>query len=407
MPSRSERPEFRPGGVRDVAGGILALSIATFLAITTELLPVGLLPLIGDELGVSEGVTGLLVTVYAFMVAALALPLTLLTARVPRKALLLATLVAYAVSNALGAIAPDFALLAVARAIGGLAHALFFSVSIGYGARLVRPEFTGRALALVTAGASAGFVLGVPLSTALGTAAGWRASFWMLAAGCALTVLVVAALLPPVPGGGLSHGGIGRASRRTRLGIVVGVNTVVYLGQYTVYTYIAVLLLASGLPLPALGPALLGLGALGLLGIWFAAATLDRRPRAATILALVAIVAALAVLGWAFPALAGVLVSAAVWSAAFGGMASMMQTAAIRTGGASPDIVGALVNASANIGIGVGAALGAGVLAWPGLEWLPFAGAVLVLVGTIAVLVARGAFPARAPGAPSTDQPAP
>ncbi|QEO14796.1 MFS transporter [Agromyces intestinalis] len=404
MPSRRERPEFRPGGVRHVAGGILALSIATFLAITTELLPVGLLPLIGDELGISEGVTGLLVTVYAFMVAVLALPLTLLTARVPRKALLLATLVAYAASNALGALAPDFAYLAAGRALGGLAHALFFSVAIGYGARLVRPEHTGRALALITAGASAGFVLGVPLSTSLGAALGWRASFWLLAAGCTVTVLVVALLLPPVPGGGAPHGGLGRASRRTRLGVVVGVNTVVYLGQYTVYTYIAVLLLAAGLPLAGLGPALLALGALGLIGTWFAAVTLDRRPRAGTLLALVLIVVALVGLGFAFPALIGVLTATAVWSAAFGGIASMMQTAAIRTAGASPDVIGALVNASANVGIGAGAALGAAVLAWPGLEWLAFTGAALVLVGTTAAFVARESFPPLAPGAERTER---
>ena len=164
---------YRPGTVREATGGIVALTVATFLAVTTEMLPVGLLPAIGREIGVSDSVTGLLVTVYALMVAVLAVPLTVWTSRLPRKGLLESTLVAYTLSNVVVAVAPNFAVLAAGRAFGGIAHALFFSVSIGYASRLVRPEHTGRALALVTAGASAGFVLGVPLSTSLGTALGW------------------------------------------------------------------------------------------------------------------------------------------------------------------------------------------------------------------------------------------
>src|SRR5258708_6843207 len=158
---------WRPGTVRAAAGGLVALTIATFLAVTTEMLPVGLLPAISDEVGVSDSIAGLLVTVYAVMVAVLAVPLTLSTARFSRKGLLLATLVAYTVSNVVVAVAPNFAVLAAGRAFGGIAHALFFSVSIGYASRLVQSAYTGRALALVTAGASAGFVLGVTLSTSL------------------------------------------------------------------------------------------------------------------------------------------------------------------------------------------------------------------------------------------------
>ena len=85
---------------------------------------------------------------------------------------------------------------------------------------------------------------------------------------------------------------------------------------------------------------------------------------------------------------------AAFWGAGFGGVASVFQTAAIRTRGATPEVVGALVNSTANIGIGGGAAIGAAVLAGPGLGWLPFAGAALVLVGLVVVLVSPRSFPA-------------
>ncbi|MCF4120545.1 MFS transporter [Antribacter sp. KLBMP9083] len=383
-----------PGTVRDAAGGIVALSLATFLAVTTEMLPVGLLPLIGAELDISESTTGLLVTVYAFMVAALAVPLTVWTARLPRKGLLVGTLVAYTASNVIVAVAPAFAALAAGRAVGGLAHALFFSVCIGYGARLVRPHFTGRALSLVTAGASAGFVLGVPLSTSLGTAVGWRAAFGVLAAVSALTAVLVAALLPAVAGGGGGQDDPGRGSSGARLAVVSVTNAVVYLGQYSVYTYVAVVLLAAGLSVSCVGPVLLALGGLGLLGTWYAGVSLDRHPRASILTVLGVLALGLVALGLTFPALGGVLAAAALWGAGAGGVASVFQTAAIRTRGASPDVVGALVNSTANVGIGAGAALGGAVLAGPGLGSLPFVGAALVLAGVGVVLVARRAFPA-------------
>lgn len=131
----------------------------------------------------------------------------------------------------------------------------------------------------------------------------------------------------------------------------------------------------------------------GSYGTWFAAATLDRRPRATVLTLLGAVTVGLVAVGIAFPALAGVLAAAVVWGAGFGGVASVFQTAAIRTRGATPEVIGALVNSTANIGIGGGAAIGAAVLAGPGLGWLPFAGAALVVAGLVVILVARRSFP--------------
>ena len=391
---------WRPGTVRDATGGIVALALATFVAITTELVPIGLLPQMSDDLAVTESIAGLLVTVYALMVAVLAVPLVLVTRRLPRKGLLLGTLVAYTLSNVLVAVAPSFGVVAGARALGGIAHAIFFSVAIGYASRLVSHQFTGRALALVTAGASAGFVLGVPLSTALGAAVGWRAAFAVLGGACALAVVLVTLVLPAVDGGGAPAADEARSTNRARLAVVATTNSLTYLGQYTVYTYVAVLLLAAGLHEVAVGPVLLGLGALGLVGTAYAVTALDKHPRRSTILVLFSVALGLLALGVVFPSLAGVLVAAAVWSAGFGAVASVFQTAAIRTRGASPDVIGALVNSTANVGIGGGAALGALVLAGPGLEWLPYLGAGIVGAGLVVVLVSRRAFPELSPPDP-------
>ncbi|MFI2363804.1 MFS transporter [Promicromonospora sp. NPDC019610] len=396
MPSsRGEVTAWQPGDVRDAAGGLFALALATFVAVTTELVPVGLLPLISDDLAVSEPVAGLLVTAYAFMVAALALPLTSATRRLPRKTVLLGTLAVYTLSNVIVALAPTFAVVAAARALGGAAHAVFFSVSIGYASRLVRPHLAGRALALVTLGASAGFILGVPLSTSLGTAVGWRNAFLVLTGVCVVAGVLTALLLPSVPGGGAPPDDAARGARRTALAQVTTANALAYLGHFTVYTYISVLLLAAGLATAALGPALLLIGALGLIGAAFAAARLDVRPRQTTVVTLSVVAGGVLALGIVFPATVGTLAAAAVWSIGFGAVAAVFQTAAIRTHGASPDVVGALVNATANIGIGGGAALGALVLDGAGVAAVPYTGAALVVAALVMVLVARKAFPGR------------
>ncbi len=385
---------WRPGSVREAAGGIAALTIATFFAVTTEMLPVGVLPSMGSDLGISEWVAGLLVTVYAFMVAALAVPLTLWTRRLPRKGLLLATLAAYGTSNLVVALAPGFAVVAAGRAIGGIAHALYFSLSIAYCSRLVLPAYVGRALALVTAGASAGFVLGVPLSTSLGTAVGWRTAFAVIAAGCTLTLILTAILLPAVSVE-LSRDSedAQQRVRRGRLATVSVTNALVYLGQYSVYTFIAVILIASGLSAVGVGPVLLVLGGLGLVGTWYAGITLDRRPRASLLTVLAAMLVGLVGLGLWFPVLVGVLAACGIWGLGFGAVASSFQTAAIRTRGATPDLIGALVNTTANIGIGGGAALGGAVLTIAGIQWLPYCGAALIAAGVIVVACARRAFP--------------
>src|SRR5262245_24714113 len=230
--------------LRESLPGLLSLALASCLAVTTEVLPVGLLPGIGATFGVPNSVTGLLVSLYAVMVAALAVPLTVATTRFARKPLLLTTLAGYAVSNALVAAAPVFAVVAVGRIVGGVTSALFVSLVIGYAPRLVSRAHVGRALALAGSGASAGLVLGVPLLTSLGTAARWRVSFTVLAAVSMLTFILVSRLLPAVHTELVSPGS--ERGARGPLVAVAASNMLVFLGQFTAYTFISLLLLTSG-----------------------------------------------------------------------------------------------------------------------------------------------------------------
>lgn len=380
-----------PQGLRESLPGLWSLGLASGLAVTTEMLPVGLLPDIGHTFGVSESLTGLLVSLYAVMVATLAVPLTLATSRFGRKPLLLATLLGYAVSNALVAIAPMFGIVAAGRIVGGITHALFFSLIIGYVPRLVARADVGRALALVGGGVSVGFVVGVPLSTSLGHAIGWRMSFAVLAVTALGTFVLVNRLLPGVDHVPTAHTTSGGGRRE--LAAVSVSNMLTFLGQFTAYTFISVLLLASGVASVFVGPILLVCGACGLLGLWYVGRRLDRNPRRTAMLILAILIGSLVVLGIAGPTLAAVVAAAAIWCAAFGGVPSIYQACAVRTHAVSPEMAGAWTNSSANVGIAGGAAIGAGLLQTTGLWSLPWAGACLAGLGLAVVVLSRRAFP--------------
>jgi predicted MFS family arabinose efflux permease len=378
---------------RSARPGLLLLALSVFAVVTTETLPVGLLPPMAEDFDATEATIGLLVSLYAALVAILAVPLTLATRRVPRKRLLLISTGCFVISNVVAAIAPDLAVLAAARALGGASHAVFFSVCIGYAARLVPPASTGKALALVSAGISAAFVLGVPLGTALGTAVGWRGAFVALAVVMAVALALIAIRLPPVEASPGSEQGA--PAHRRSLVAAVASNGLFYTGHYTLYTYITVLLLRSGAVPAAVGPILLAFGVLGLAGVWITGPRLDQHFRRTALTVLVAVAVAVLASGVAFPVLAAVIAAGALWNGAFGPVASIYQTAAVRTEAVTADLAGAWVNATSNIGIGAGAAIGGVVLEIGGIRAVAWTAAATVALAAAVVLIARGTFPRR------------
>ncbi|MFJ4296965.1 MFS transporter [Curtobacterium sp. SP.BCp] len=373
--------------------GIAVLGLATFFAITTELMPVGLLGTMSRDLGVSESTMGVVVTVYAAAVALLALPLTSFTARLPRKTVLVATLVGYAVSNLMVALAPSFAVVCAGRVVGGVAHALFFSVASAYATRIVPPRLAGRAIAFVYSGSSLGFVLGVPIATWVAQTIGWRPAVGSVAVASAVLAGVALAFLPAVRGASSPHIGSPRAWARTGLLSVVVADLLLFAGHYVVYTYIGPYAIDAGLDAHLVSGALLVLGATGVVGLWIAGLFVDRAPRQTLIVAVAVMAAAFAVLPFVHGSLVGTMAVAGVWMAANGTTGTLFMAAAIRTGGVSPDIAGALVNGASNIGIAGGAALGGQALGVVGLQWMPFAGGAVLLASLGVVVAARKGFP--------------
>lgn len=378
-------------------GALLILAAAGFTAVTTELLPSGLLPQISRDLGVEESAVGSLTAAYAAVIVFTALPLSrLLGGRVPRKTLLIATVLTFAVSNVLLACSPVLGLAIAARLLGGVAHGMLWSSMAPYVARIVPAHSVGKAMAIVFSGNSIALAVGAPIGTAMGTVLTWRDSFLVLAGVGAILALLAVWLLPAAP----ESGGNVTPSLRGALKLpgVVAVATawpLLLLGHFTLFTYIAPFLQSVGLPGAFTGISLSVVGVASLVGIWIAGLTADSRPRRSLLCAVALLVGAFGLLPVLGGTWAGELALVTLWGAAFGAIGIYNQAAILRAGGDHKDAANGLTVVTIQLGIAVGAGYGALALTTAGAQFVPLAAAVPTAAALVIILASRrGGYPA-------------
>jgi MFS transporter, DHA1 family, inner membrane transport protein len=374
--------------------GLFVLAMAIFLSVTSEFLPTALLPDMSRGLGVSQSRIGLLVSIFAATVVLTAAPMTRLTRRYARKTLVVVVLIGFALSNVLTAVAPNYEIVIVSRVIGGLSHGLFWAVVGAYAAHLVPKEQLARAIAITAAGASAAFVLGVPLGTALGHALGWRLAFTVIAVAMASLTLLVGAFLPAVhhlPQ--LRTGEIPLPLRRdpSIVGVVLVcvITGVLMAGHNLFFTYIVPFFIeVNGFAESSVSTLLFLYGGAGAVGLLVAGSIGAKLPRSGLVIAFLAVAASVLVMavfprqGWL------VVVALVVFGISFGGTPAMLQTRMLLA--ASPrlrDPAAAYFTTAFNVAIGGGAFLGGQVLDGFGLEALPFVDIAVLLAGVALMVV--------------------
>ncbi|KVK54543.1 hypothetical protein L901_16700 [Agrobacterium sp. D14] len=339
---------------------VASIGIGAFALVTTEFLPVGLLPLIAADLGISEGTAGLMVTVPGFL-AALAAPMTLgFAARFDRKRVLVALLMLLVVSNAIVATAHGFAALMFGRVLLGIAVGGFWTIGGSLGPRL-RPGAEGpRATALIFSGVSLGTVAGVPAGALIGDLFGWRTAFLLVSGVALLVVAALQFLLPAIraqKGSGLKQVPDVLRLQRVQIGLTAAV--LIFVGQFAAYTYITPFLIgATGIDTGTLSMVLLGYGAAGFAGNLFGGWAAGRNFVFA--LAGTAFLIALSVAGLL---LAGSNTLAAVawvvtWGFGFGMLPIAMQTFLFSSAPDRLESIAALFVSIAQLAIGLGALVG-------------------------------------------------
>ncbi|WP_455893680.1 MFS transporter [Pseudomonas palmensis] len=367
--------------------GLLALSMAGFIAILTETLPAGLLGHIASGLQVSEAMAGQLVTAYALGSLLAAIPLVTLTQGWRRRRVLMLAVLGFGVFNTVTAVSEHYTLTLAARFMCGVAAGLAWGVIAGYARRMVSVSQQGRAMAVAMIGAPLALSLGVPAGTWLGDLLGWRSTFVLVSLATLVLMGWVLLSVPDFDGQ--------PAGRRAAIGQVLatpGVSAVLaviftwVLAHNVLYTYIVPFLQAGGMA-GSTGPVLLLFGCAALMGIGVVGVLIDRHLRRLVLGSLVGFGVASVLLGLATGAPLLVYFSVALWGLSFGGAGTLLQTASADAAGEGADVAQSMIVTVWNLAIAVAGLVGGVLLSHWGVQSFPWL--LLALVGLALTLTLR------------------
>ncbi|WP_434771456.1 MFS transporter [Pseudomonas entomophila] len=369
---------------------LLALATGAFGIGVTEFAPMGMLPGIAADLGVSIPAAGLLISAYALGVLIGAPLMTLTTGRIPRRYLLIGLMAIFTLGNVMSALATDYTSLLIARVVTSLNHGAFFGVGALVAASVVAPDKRAGAVAAMFMGLTLATIGGVPLATWFGELLGWRQAFWGISG---LGVLTMAALwfalpnvaLPPSDGVLAELRVLGRGPVLAALALtVVGSGA-----MFTVFTYIAPILTRETQASTLFVTAMLVLFGIGLtLGnLWGGKAadrSIDRTLIASLSVLIVVLLAFTVLMRWPLPAAVAIL----VWGIASFALVPPLQMRVMEAAKDAPNLASAVNIGAFNLGNAVGAALGGAVIkaGW-GYPAISLAGAGVAALGLAMVLV--------------------
>jgi MFS transporter, DHA1 family, inner membrane transport protein len=389
----------RPGPV------LAALFVAAFVMGSAELLVVGVIELIAQDLAVPVGTAGAAVTAYALGIAIGGPALTALTIRSGRRAVLAWSLAGYVVATAVPLTTASAGLFLAARLAAGSLHGLFIGVAFAVVGALVPPERMGRAIGIVLGGISVSTALGVPLGTLLGQTTGWRSGFVAVSVLGLFALLAVLVAVPrvQVAGSGSSAALQARHAFAPRVLAVLGLGLLLLGGQYAVLTYITPFLQQqTGVSGGAVSGFLLAYGAATAIGVFAGGWAADRSATRTLLLGSAALVVALGLLHLvaAVPVLVAVVL--VVWGVVGLGLVPSLQYRVLELAGPGRDLAATLPASALNFGIALGALAGGWTLDAYGAGAPVITGLVVCAVALPAAWATASLRPPR-PTAPAPD----
>ncbi|TDB26784.1 MFS transporter [Stenotrophomonas sp. ATCM1_4] len=366
---------------------LLALALAGFITILTEALPAGLLPQMAQGLAVSEAWVGQTITVYALGSMIAAIPLTTATQGMRRRALLLAAIAGFALTNAVTTFSSNLVLTMLARFGAGVSAGLLWALLAGYATRMVPASQKGKAIAIAMVGTPLALSLGIPAGTLLGQVLGWRTCFGIMSVLAVLLMAWVRLRLPDFPGQDKGR----RASLR-QVFTLPGVRPVLLvvlayvLAHNILYTYIAPFLARAGMAART-DLVLLVFGSASLFGIVGVGLWIDHHLRLLTLASTGLFATAALALGVLGDMPVVVYAAVAIWGLAFGGAATLFQTALATAAGAAADVAQSMLVTTWNLAIAGGGLIGGVLLTHAGAGAFP--PAVMMLLAVAAWLAWR------------------
>ena len=370
---------------------LAALGAAAFCFVAGENLPVSLLPLLSSGLGVSLSVAGFLVTIYAVTVVLASAPLTQLTRRISRRALLVALLSVFVLGTLGAAAAPAYGWLVAARVLTALAQAVFWSIAAVVAAGMFPSAARGRALAGMYAGSTVALVAAVPAGNWLGEVAGWRLPFVVLSGAGLLVLGALLLLLPRRDEGGGSLAAPGTQPDGRRYAAILATTLLCVAGFFTANTYVTAFLIhVAGVPSGRVALVLLVAGVADAAGLATFGHLVDRRARLTGPVATGLVAVSLAALFAAGTSALGAALLEASLSFGLSGVVLFLQSEVLVVAPWRADLATAWYSATFNAGIAAGPLVGALVLATLGLRATAVVGALIAALGMLTANLGAG-----------------
>ncbi len=364
---------------------LLALTFSTFIFNTSEFIPIGLLSDIAADFSITESKAGLMITIYAWVVALTSLPLMILASGIESKRLMCGIVTLFAASHILSAISTSYWMLMVSRIGVACAHAIFWSIVTPLAVKIAPQGHKAAALSMIVAGSSIAMIVGLPMGRAIGIATGWRTTFLIIGL-LAFAILIFLSLILPRTEGekAFSFKQLPALLRIPALPPLYIVTVVMVTAHFTAYSYIEPFMAqTAGIKEETITLLLSMFGIMGIVGSILFSRYFERHRSLFMRIAVMGICASLLLLKPAAWSLQSIIALLALWGLSYTFFGMVFQSEVIRNVKENTSIAMSIYSGIYNVGIGGGALIGGLVCSGINVDTTGYIGGIIGIAACI------------------------
>lgn len=368
---------------------VISLTLSTFIFNTSEFIPIGLLTSIADDFAITESKAGLLITIYAWVVALASLPLMMAFAKTENKKLMLSLVALFTASHILSGFSNSYVMLMVSRIGVACSHAVFWSIVTPLAVHVAPEGHRSTALSMIITGSSIAMIVGLPLGRAVGLMVGWRVTFLLIAILSAIVLCLLAAFLPKVPSdNNISLKTLPTLVSTPALLCIFVMTALTITGHFTAYSYIEPFLgQAAGFTNGEITMVLSAFGVIGIIVSVLFSKYYDRHQFAFLRVAVLGICICTLLLGISSGNSFIMVCTCLLWGLSINCFNISLQSCIIDYSPFGTAIAMSIYSGIYNVGIGAGALVGGIVCSHIGIPFVGYVGGAVSLVSALFFLL--------------------
>ncbi|MED3788668.1 MFS transporter [Peribacillus frigoritolerans] len=373
---------------------ILILTIGVFGILTTEMGVIGILPAIAEQFDISVSRAGLLVSLFALVVAISGPIMPLLFSGINRRTVMLLVLGIFIIGNIVSMFASNFTVLLIARVIPAFFHPIYCSLALTVAATSVSREEAPKAVSKVIMGVSAGMILGVPITNFIANQTSIQMSILFFAIVNIIAFLATLIFVPSLPvNERLSYGA--QISVLKKPIVWLAIATVIFLnsGTSSINTFITEYLeTITNISGNTLTFALFLLGVASLIGALLGGRMLSRNA-VKTAISFPIVLGIVHLLSFITGKSIGpMMITILLWGILFAISNSVSQYWITNAAPEAPDFANGLFLSCGNIGVTIGTGIGGLIISGMGTQYIVLGGLLFLLLGLVSIVLSRYMF---------------